>query len=78
MGHTNVKQIHKLLYQYHFLLRYFCCLVNLNVLFVLLIFNTSGSQSIVYTGTLFLCLQSLFPTKSLWVSCQSLTILVEN
>jgi hypothetical protein len=44
MGHTNVKQIHTLLYQYHFLFRYFCCLVNLNVLFVLLIFNTSGSQ----------------------------------
>ena len=44
MGHTNVKQIHKLLYQYHFLFRYICCLVNLNVLFVLLIFNTSGSQ----------------------------------
>ena len=39
----NVKQIHKLLYQYHFLFRYFCCLVNLNVLFVLSIFNTSGS-----------------------------------
>ena len=39
MGHVNVKQIHKLVCQYHFLFRYFCCLVNLNVLVVLLIFN---------------------------------------
>ena len=37
MGHTNVKQIHKPLYQYHFLFRHFCCLVNLNVLFVCII-----------------------------------------
>jgi hypothetical protein len=35
--HTNVKQIHKPLYQYHFLFRHFCCLVNLNVLFVCII-----------------------------------------
>jgi hypothetical protein len=60
MGHINVKQIHKLLYQYHFLFRYFCCSFNLNVLFVLLLFNIS----VFYIPEPCLCLQSLFPTQS--------------
>jgi hypothetical protein len=29
MGHINVKQIHKLLCQYHFLFRYFCSLIKI-------------------------------------------------